>query len=152
SATLLAGDQAIGSFGELHPKVAEAYGLADRAVLAGELDVDALQAVAPALFAYSPVPRFPAALRDIAVVVDAKIGAADIAAEIRAGGGELVRGLRLFDVYRGGSVAPGSKSLAFALSYQAEDRTLTDKEVDRAHKKIEDRVKHKLKAQIRGKE
>jgi phenylalanyl-tRNA synthetase beta chain len=58
--------------------------------------------------------------------------------------------IRLFDVYRGQSIPSGAKSLAFALSYQASDRTLTDKEVDKAHKKIEDRVKHVLKAQVRG--
>src|SRR5262249_30047885 len=145
SATLLVGGRAIGDFGELHPKIAPAYGLAERVVLAGELDVEALQAVAPAGFAYAPVPRFPAALRGIAVVVDEKVAAADVAAEIRAGGGEILRHVRLFDLYRGESIPKGTKSLAYALSYQAEDRTLTDKEVDRAHKKIEDRVKHRLK-------
>jgi phenylalanyl-tRNA synthetase beta chain len=152
SATLLVGGTAVGDFGQLHPKVAEAYGLADRDILAGEFDVEILQALTPERFAYSPVPRFPAALRDIAVVVDQKVSAEEVAAEIRAGGGDLLRQVRLFDLYRGESIAPGTKSLAFALSYQADDRTLTDKEVDRAHKKIEDRLKHKLKAQIRGKE
>jgi phenylalanyl-tRNA synthetase beta chain len=62
----------------------------------------------------------------------------------------LLREVRLFDLYRGESIPSGTKSLAYALSYQAEDRTLTDKEVDKAHKKIEDRLKHTLKAQIRG--
>jgi phenylalanyl-tRNA synthetase beta chain len=152
SATLLVGSKAIGDFGELHPKVALAYDLAERVVLAGVLDIEALQAVTPAGFTYTPVPRFPAALRDIAVVVNDTVPAADVVAEIRAGGGELLRHVRLFDLYRGESIAPGTKSLAYALSYQAEDRTLTDKEVDRAHKKIEDRLKHRLKAQIRGKE
>src|SRR5207249_2679306 len=128
------------------------YGLAGRAVLVGELDLDALQAVTPARFPYTPVPRFPAALRDVAVVVDEKIPAEDVAAEIRAGGGDLLRQVRLFDLYRGESIPPGTKSLAYALSYQAEDLTLTDKEVDKAHQKIEARLKHRLKAQIRGKE
>jgi phenylalanyl-tRNA synthetase beta chain len=150
SATLVAGGREIGAFGELHPKVAEAFGLAGRAVLAGEWDVEALQAVTPARFSYTPVPRFPAALRDVAVVVNETVSAEEVAAEIRAGGGELLRQLRLFDVYRGESIAPGTKSLAYALSYLAEDRTLTDKEVDKAHKKIEDRLKHRLKATIRG--
>ena len=59
--------------------------------------------------------------------------------------------VRLFDVYRGPSIPPGSKSLAFAVTYQAADRTLTDKEVDKAHKKIEDRLRHVLNAQVRGK-
>jgi phenylalanyl-tRNA synthetase beta chain len=84
--------------------------------------------------------------------VEEAVAAERIAGEIRAAGGDLLAGLRLFDVYRGDSIAPGTKSLAYALSYQAEDRTLTDKEVDRVHKKIEDRLKHVLKAQIRGQE
>jgi phenylalanyl-tRNA synthetase beta chain len=152
SAMLRVGDRDVGVFGELHPRVAQTFGLGERTVLAGELNVEALQAVAPGGFSYHPVPRFPAALRDIAVVVDEKIPAEQVAEEIRAGGGELLRNFRLFDRYRGESIAPGTKSLAYALSYQAEDRTLTDKEVDRAHRKIEDRLKHRLKAQIRGKE
>ena len=149
---MLNGDRVAGVFGEMHPKVAETYGLGDRAILVGEFDVEMLQAATPARYRYAPVPRFPAALRDIAVVVDENISAERVAAEIRTAGGELLRGLRLFDLYRGPSIPPGTKSLAYALSYQADDRTLTDKEVDKAHKNIEDRLKHVLNAQIRGKD
>ena len=95
---------------------------------------------------------FPAALRDVAVIVEESIAADRVEKEIRAAGGDLLAGVRLFDLYRGESIAAGHKSLAYALTYQAADRTLTDKEVDRAHKKIEDRLRHMLKAQIRGKE
>jgi phenylalanyl-tRNA synthetase beta chain len=114
------------------------------------MDLEMILAAVPARFAYTPVPRFPAALRDIAVIVGEEIPALRVGAEIRTAGGDLLRGLRLFDVYRGESIPAGTKSLAYALTYQAEDRTLTDKEVDRAHKKIEDRLKHVLRAQIRG--
>ena len=117
-----------------------------------ELDLEALQASVPVRYQYTPVPRFPAALRDIAVVVPEGITAERVTGEIGAAGGELLRGIKLFDLYRGDSIPAGTKSLAFALTYQAEDRTLTDKEVDKAHKKIEDRLKHVLKAAIRGKE
>jgi len=150
--TLVIGNTAVGHFGQLHPKVAEAYGLGAREVLAGELDLEALQTAVPERYTYTPVPRFPAALRDIAVIVDEATTAERVTGEIRAAGGELLRDALLFDLYRGGSLAPGTKSLAYAIAYQADDRTLTDKEVDRAHKKIEDRLKHVLKAQIRGKE
>jgi len=75
-----------------------------------------------------------------------------VVAEIKAAGGELLQGVRLFDVYRGEGIPEGKKSLAFALAYQAGDRTWTDKEIDKAHKKIEDRLKHTLKALIRGKD
>ncbi len=152
SATLLLGGIATGSFGQLHPKVAQAYGLGERAVLVAEFDLEALQKATPNRFSYTPVPRFPAALRDIAVVVEEAVPAERIESEIRTGGGDLLRGVRLFDLYRGNQIPAGTKSLAYALSYQADDRTLADKEIDKAHKKIEDRLKHVLKAAIRGKE
>jgi phenylalanyl-tRNA synthetase beta chain len=152
SADLLLQEKSIGSFGQLHPKVAEAYDLTGRDVLVGELDVEALLAAVPPRHRYTPVPRFPAALRDIAVIVPEATPAAKVAAEITAAGGNLLRGVRLFDVYRGDSIPPGTRSLAYALTYLADDRTLTDKEVDKAHKKIADRLKHVLKAQIRGEE
>lgn len=152
SATLQAGGKVLGSFGELHPTVAKQFGADQRTLLVADLDLEALQSVVPVRYNYTPVPRFPAALRDIAVVVAENISAERVVGEIRAAGGELVRNIRLFDVYRGESVPPGQKSLAFALDYLAGDRTLADKEIDKAHKKIEDRLKHVLKAQIRGKE
>jgi phenylalanyl-tRNA synthetase beta chain len=62
----------------------------------------------------------------------------------------LLRGVRLFDVYRGGNIPAGQKSLAYALCYQADDKTLTDAEIKAAHKKIESRLRHVLKAQVRG--
>jgi phenylalanyl-tRNA synthetase beta chain len=144
--------QAVGSFGEMHPRVAETYGLGGRTVLAAEFDLEAILKAVPARYAYTPVPRFPPALRDIAVIVDEAVTADRLLSEIRTAGGWLLRDIRLFDVYRGESIPAGTKSLAYALTYQADDRTLTDKEVDKAHKKIEDRLKHVLKAQIRGEE
>ncbi len=150
AAELLVDGRAIGYFGELHPKTAEAFDMAGRQVLAGEFDLEALQAATPARHGYTSIPRFPAALRDVAVIVPEATPADQVEAEIRAGGGDLLRGVRLFDLYQGDSIAAGAKSLAYALTYQADDRTLTDKEVDRAHKKIQDRLRHVLKARIRG--
>jgi phenylalanyl-tRNA synthetase beta chain len=150
SALLRSGATLLGEFGQLHPKVAGQYGLGEHTVLAGEFDLEALQKAAPARYRYTPVPRFPPALRDIAVVVDEAITAERIVSEIHTAGGELLRSARLFDLYRGDQLPPGAKSLAYALSYQAGDRTLTDKEIDKAHKKIEDRLKQVLKASIRG--
>jgi phenylalanyl-tRNA synthetase beta chain len=152
AAELVVGEQVVGQFGEMHPRVAETLGFGTRAVLAGEFDLEALRAKTPERHRAVPVPRFQAALRDVAVVVEESIPAERVAAEIRAGGGELLSGVRLFDVYHGENLPPGSKSLAYALTYQAMDRTLTDKEIDQAHKKIENRLRHMLKAQIRGKE
>jgi phenylalanyl-tRNA synthetase beta chain len=153
NAELVVGDRVIGYFGELHPKVAEAFDFSRLVpVLAGELDLESLRAAVPARHLYRPVPRFPAALRDIAIIVEESVPAERVVRETRTAGGDLLRDVRLFDLYRGESIPAGTKSLAYALTYQAEDRTLTDKEVDRAHKKIADRLKHVLKAQIRGEE
>ena len=132
-------------------KVAQTYGLANRAVLVGEMDVEALQAALPPRYGYQPVPRTGGGAF-IAVVVAETLTAERVEAEIRAGGGELLRQVRLFDVYRGDSIAAGTKSLAYALTYQADDRTLAEKEIDKAHQKVEARLKHVLKATVRGKE
>ncbi len=152
AAELLLDGDVVGCFGELHPKAATAFELGRRCVLVGEFDLSAILAAVPDRFQYTSVPRFPAALRDVAVIVPEETSAEKVTAEIQAGGGDLLAGVRVFDLYRGTSIPAGTKSLAFALTYQAADRTLTDKEVDKAHRKIEDRLKHVLKASIRGKE
>jgi phenylalanyl-tRNA synthetase beta chain len=151
-AQLVLGGKPAGDFGQLHPEAAAGYGLSERTILVAELDVEAIVAAVPDAVGFSLVTRFPAALRDIAVIVPTGISAERVEAEIRGGGGALLRDVRLFDLYRGPSIPPDTKSLAYALTYQAADRTLTDKEVDKAHKKIEDRLRHVLQAQVRGQE
>jgi phenylalanyl-tRNA synthetase beta chain len=152
AAEMVVGERILGHFGELHPKLVEVYGLSLLApTLAAELDLEALRGALPARQLYQPVPRFPAALRDLAVVVEESLPAERVAGEIRAAGGALLRDVRLFDLYRGDSIPAGHKSLAYALTYQADDRTLTDNEVKKAHEKIMGRLKHVLKAQIRDK-
>jgi phenylalanyl-tRNA synthetase beta chain len=152
AAEAVAGERVLGILGELHPKVAEALRLGGRAVQVAELHLDALRAALPPRYAYRPISTYPVALRDVAVVVAEDVPAERVEAEVWAGGGDLLRGVRLFDLYRGESIPAGHKSLAYALSYQADDRTLNDKEVDKAHKAIEGRLRHVLKAQIRGKD
>lgn len=152
SADLMLGKTSVGVFGQLHPKAAESYGLGANAVWVAELDLETLIKRIPPRHAYVPVPRFPAALRDLAVIVSEEVPGEKVRQEIQTGGGDLLHEVKLFDLYRGDSIPAGTKSLAYSLSYLAEDRTLTDKEVDKAHKKIVDRLKHVLKAQIRGEE
>ncbi len=152
SAELVVRGRAAGCFGRLHPRYAEKVGLGGRAVLAGELDLGAILTAVPGRYAYEPVPRFEAVLQDVALLVDEDVTAERIAAEIRGAGGDLLRDARLFDLYRGDSIPAGKKSVAYALTYRADDRVLTDKDVSKVHKKIEDRLKSVLKAVIRGKE
>jgi phenylalanyl-tRNA synthetase beta chain len=152
SAEWVGGGKDVGAFGELHPKVTVAFGLADRAVLVAECDLDALIAAVPERFPYKPFSTHPPAKRDLAVIVPADTPAEAVRGEILAAGGDLLTACALFDLYTGDSIPAGTKSLAFALTYQAPDRTLGDKEIDKAHLKIEGRLKHVLKASIRGKE
>ncbi|MEU2350802.1 phenylalanine--tRNA ligase subunit beta [Modestobacter sp. NPDC049651] len=128
-AALLVGGTVVGHAGELHPKVCEALGLPARTAVM-ELDVDALPAptvpVAPAISTFPPV------LVDLALVVADDVPAAEVAAALREGAGELLEQLRLFDVYTGAPVPAGSKSLAYALTLRAPDRTLTGEEANAA--------------------
>lgn len=128
-AQLRVGDWPVGHAGELHPRVVEALGL-PRRTCAMELDLDALplmqQQPAPEISPYPPV------LQDVAVVVDAAVPAADLAEALRAGAGDLLEDLRLFDVYTGEQLGEGKKSLAFALRFRAPDRTLTAEEASAA--------------------
>ncbi|MBA4189097.1 MAG: phenylalanine--tRNA ligase subunit beta [Planctomycetaceae bacterium] len=153
AAEVSANGKSVGVFGELHPKVAANFGLGERAVQVAELDLEAILAAAPDRFPYKPFSTFPPAKRDVAVVVPAETPAEKVMAEIRAGGGELLTAAELFDVYTGPGIPAGTKSLAFALTYQSLNRTLGEKEIGDAHKKVEGRLRHVLKAQIRdGKE
>ena len=152
AAEIVVGEMTIGQLGELHPKAASAVGLAERCVLVADIDWEAVQTLVPERFAYQPIARFPAALRDMAVIVSEEVSNERITREMQAGGGDLLGPVRLFDLYRGEPIPAGHKSLAYALTYQAADRTLTDKDVDKAHKKIEDRLRHVLNARIRGKD
>ncbi len=152
SAELGVNGNLLGVFGELHPKLTANFALADRSVLVAELDLDALLAAVPERFAFKPIPTAPPAKRDIAVIVPAETPADKVLAEMKQAGGELLAAAELFDVYTGESIPAGTKSLAFALVYQAADRTLGEKEIEKAHQKIEGRLRHMLKAQIRGKD
>src|SRR5262249_30089390 len=110
------GPSVLATLGELHPKVAEAFGLAGRAVQVAEIYLGVLQPALPARYAYRPISTYPVALRDVAVVVAEDVPAERVEGEIWAAGGTMLRGVRLFDLYRGESIPAGHKSLAYALS------------------------------------
>jgi phenylalanyl-tRNA synthetase beta chain len=152
AAQLSVNGKAVGVFGELHPKVSASFGLGDRSVQVAEFELESIFATVPERFPYRTFSTFPPAKRDVAVIIPADTPAGRVLDEIRAAGGELLVGAELFDLYSGEGIAVGTKSLAFALTYQAPDRTLSDKEIGKAHEKIEGRLRHVLKAQIRGKD
>lgn len=119
--------EVIGHAGELHPQVLKAYGLPAR-VVAAEIDLDALIAASPTVGPRPDFSTFPVAKEDLAFVVDVSVAAGELEAAI-AGSSELIESARLFDVYSGGQVPEGKKSLAFALRLRAQDHTLTEKEI-----------------------
>jgi phenylalanyl-tRNA synthetase beta chain len=118
----------IGHAGELHPKVAQAFGLPARAA-AVELDLDALIAAGPETVAAGPFSSYPVAKEDVALIVPAEVAAAEVQAALTEGAGQLLESVRLFDLYTGEQIGEGRKSLAFALRFRAPDRTLTETEV-----------------------
>jgi phenylalanyl-tRNA synthetase beta chain len=128
SARVHTGGRDIGWVGEIHPSVLREWDL-ENPVAGFEIDFDALAELAPGAAYYADVTSFPAVLQDIAVVLPEDVSAADAEAAVRAGGGELLVSVRVFDVYAGEQVGEGSRSLALRLEFRAPDRTLTDDEV-----------------------
>lgn len=98
---------------------------------------------------YTPLPKYPATSRDIALVVEEDMAVGDIEKVIKEAGGKLLREIRLFDVYRGPQVGENKKSVAFALTYRHDDRTLTDDDVNKVHNKILDDLREKLDIVLR---
>ncbi len=142
------GHQVLGWIGEIHPEVARRFDLHAGAV-AMEIDLDLLDRHRKPAVRYTPVPRYPAVFRDIAVIVEEGVPAADVEAAIRRTGGQLVATVGLFDVYRGEPVSEGKKSLAFSIQYRSADRTLTDEEVATIHEKIVQAVEKDLGGVLR---
>ena len=141
--------QVVGVFGELHPLVKEGYVLGDSPVLVAEFDLDTLRRVNPT-YGVIPVPEFPPVYEDIAVIVKDSVAASTVEALIKQTGGKTVANVKLFDVYRGEQIGAGKKSLAYSLTYQAEDKTLTDAEAAAIRNKIVKRLEHELGAKLRS--
>jgi phenylalanyl-tRNA synthetase beta chain len=150
AAKLVIGDQIAGSFGEIHPLVREAFDLPAQPVMAAELDYEALAKQARLMFRVSDVPRYPAVTEDLALIVSSDVPAAAVQAALVQSGGALLRSVSLFDVFKGEQIGSGKKSLAYRLTYQADDRTLTDAEVAQVRAGIVRHVQQSLGAVLRG--
>ncbi|MFC4496802.1 phenylalanine--tRNA ligase subunit beta [Streptomyces ovatisporus] len=125
------GEVLVGHAGELHPRVVKAMGLPER-TSAMELDLDLLARAGGGVVPAPRVSGFPVATRDVALVVDESVPAAEVEAALRTGAGELLESLRLFDVFTGEQLGRGKKSLAYALRFRAADRTLKAEEASAA--------------------
>ncbi|MDF2548448.1 MAG: phenylalanine--tRNA ligase subunit beta [Anaerosolibacter sp.] len=138
----------LGVIGEIHPDVAENYDLEVRTYL-GEIDFNIVLQITRLDRIYKALPKYPAITRDIALVVKDEVYVKQIEDIIKENGGKLLEQVQLFDVYKGKQIKEGYKSVAYALTYRGEDRTLTDEEVVKVHDKILNQLKEKLDAQLR---
>lgn len=148
-AALVIEGQDIGTLGELHPAVAQRYELQHRAYLAS-IEFDTLVRHISLVRSLTPLPRFPAVDRDLALVVRAEAAAGTVEEVLRRAGGPLLESLHLFDVYTGQPIPAGFKSVALALRFRAPDRTLTDAEVDAVLAAMRTAAERELGAELRS--
>jgi phenylalanyl-tRNA synthetase beta chain len=134
SAAVFGGETMLGFLGELHPLVAEAWGLERTAAFA--IDLGELAALAPETIAFQPFGAFPALRQDLAVTLPESVRADELLTRVRRAAGEMLAEAEVFDVYAGAQVGEGRRSLALALSFRALDRTLTDEDVAPGRERI----------------
>jgi phenylalanyl-tRNA synthetase beta chain len=134
-ANIISNGELLGTVGEMHPDVAERYGISER-VYTCELLFSAIMGQSETDIIYTPLPKYPAVTRDIALLVDEDITVGSIMDIISEKGGKLLENAELFDVYRGKQIESGKKSVAFALTYRDAGKTLTDDEVAKVHNNI----------------
>jgi phenylalanyl-tRNA synthetase beta chain len=149
AAVVRVGGSTAGHLGEIDPAVLDAHGVGERVAYL-EVDLDTLLAAPHGDRPYRPFSTFPSSDVDIAFEVDESIPASAVHDCIRASAGELLWSVRLFDVFRGGSVTDGRRSLAFSLRLQAADRTLTDADVAEVRTRVIAAVESSLPAALRG--
>lgn len=147
-AVVTAGKTPVAFFGEVHPVVAERYKIGERVYIA-QINVEELtkNVVEPIIF--KPLPKYPAIDRDLAVVLDENIPVGDLMKAIRSGGGNNLKAVELFDIYRSEAIGEGKKSVAFALTFRSDERTLTQEEVAKAFDKIVRSLEYRFGASLR---
>jgi len=138
----------LGIMGEIYPDVAEKYGISTKCYCC-ELMFDAVMEKANIEKVYKPLPKYPSTGRDIALLVDEEVLVGNLEEIIRREGGQILEKVKLFDVYRGKQVTEGKKSVAFALTYRAADRTLTDEDVGKVHNKVLTALEQEAHATLR---
>jgi len=148
SATISLGNNQIGEFGQLSPALAKKYDLRD-AVLLAELNLDLLLARRNPAKSFKSLPQFPAIRRDVAMLVPEATSHDAVLQVVRQTKPANLETVELFDVFRGKNVPAGQKSLAYAFTYRAVDKTLTDAEANAAHAKVVEALKAQLQATVR---
>ncbi len=140
--------EVVGVIGQVHPAVAKNYGI-DAEVYCAEVSFTKLLNHLLPDATYTPLPKYPTVTRDLALICDEEITVAQAEDTITAAAGKLLRGVKLFDIYRGTGVPEGKKSMAFSLELRADDRTLTDSDSEAVVSKVLTALKEKLGAILR---
>ncbi len=135
SAEIKVGNKEIGYLGEINPEILSQLGIKQSAV-GFNINFKRLVDLAREEIIYSLPSKYPAVIRDLAVLITAEDKTVDVLNLINSAGGKLIQDIDLFDIYQGAEIPQGKKNLAFHIIYQSHQRTLTDKEVDKVHKKI----------------
>ena len=148
AALLSLGDQLIGQVGQLHPRVAAEYKF-KQPVFIAELNLGALLNADRVEVRYQPLPKFPTASRDLALLIDTSVPLATIEQTVNGLAISELVGFKLFDLYAGKELPAGKHSIALSLRYRAADRTLTDEEVAAMHDRIVQKLKQEFSAEVR---
>lgn len=138
----------IGIFGEAHPDVCKNFGM-DTRVYICEIDFNTLLEFYTDEVKYKPLPKYPAVTRDIAMLIDDSVNVYEIEKIIKKCSGNILEGYNLFDVYKGAQIPEGKKSVAYSVTFRADDRTLTDEEINGVFDKIVKTLEDNLSAQLR---
>ena len=142
------GGMEVGVMGQVHPLVAQNYGI-DADVYCAEINFTKLMLCQLPDATYTPLPKYPTVSRDLALVCDESVTVAQVEEVISTAAGKLLRDVKLFDIYRGVGVTEGKKSMAFSLELRADDRTLTDTDSEAVVAKVLAALKEKLDAVLR---
>ena len=148
SAKVMVGKADAGVLGEIHPVVSESFEIGG-GVFIFELYFDMLNENAGYVPRAKPVSKYPSALRDIAVVVDESVTMEEIMRAAMKMKSPYLKNITVFDVFRGGALAGGKKSMAFHVRYQSGERTLTDEEINKEHDKLAEQLKRRVGASLR---
>jgi len=149
-AQVMVGEETLGVLGELHPQVKKNYAFGQDPVLAAEFDGEALVRLSNEVFTNQAISSYPGMVEDIALIVDESVPADQLEELLWQAGGKLLVSVKLFDVYRDAKLGEGKKSLAYQLTYQAFDRTLTDKDALNIRNRIVKQTRNAIGAELRS--
>ena len=143
------GDTKLATFGQIHPKVSENYGISVP-LYAAEIDFDALFATSTADKHYKPLPKYPAITRDFSFVCEESLEVGSIISVMQKAGGKQCEGVKLFDIFRGEKIGEGKKSVSLRMTLRAEDHTMTVEDAEKITKKVLFLLEKELGLTLRG--